>query len=163
MISPKHSKTVWNSVILAKVSMSCWGTTFFCLLPCSVVAHSQRPTCLQKQTGLCLCDWPCKTTCRWCNKTTCSHVLHAACRFHTLFMSSQLSSQNKITEHLNSSTSQRCAIAELWLGLLSNTEGWSADPDVCPKIHCDMETNLANLTTESQKSTLHLYPASFFH
>ena len=130
MISPKHSKTVWNSVILAKVSMSCWGTTFFCLLPCSVVAHSQRPTCLQKQTGLCLCDWPCKTTCRWCSKTTCSHVLHAVCRFHTLFMSSQLSSQNKITEHLNSSTSQRCAIAELWLGLLSNTEGWSADPDV---------------------------------
>lgn len=26
-----------------------------------------------------------------------------------------------------------------------------------PKIHCDMETNLANLTTESQKSTLHLF------
>lgn len=106
------------------------GNYNFCLLPCSVVAHSQRPTCLQKQTGLCLCDWPCKTTCRWCNKTTRSHVLHAACRFHTLFMSSQLSSENKITEHLNSSTSQRCAIAELWLGLLSNTEGWSADPDV---------------------------------
>ncbi len=55
-------------------------------------------------------------------------MLLAAFMFYSCL--SQLSSQSKTTEHLNTWTSQCRAIAELWLGLLSNTEGWSADPDV---------------------------------